>query len=48
MDTVSIFTDGLKRYIFTAIDISTRFTFTNAYKSGSSTRGNDFLDKLLK
>jgi len=48
MDTVSIFTDGIKRYIFTAIDISTRFTFAYAYKSNSSTHGSDFLDKFLK
>ena len=48
MDTISIFTDGLKRYIFTAIDISTRFTFAYAYKSNSSAHGSDFLGKLLK
>lgn len=47
MDTVSIFADGIKRYIFTAIDISTRFTFAYAYKSNSSAHGSDFLDKLL-
>ena len=48
IDTVSIFTTGIKRYIFTAIDISTRFTLAYAYKSNSSTHGSDFLDKLLK
>ncbi len=48
MDTVSIFTTGIKRYIFTAIDVSTRFTLAYAYKSNSSTHGSDFLDKLLK
>ena len=48
MDTVSIFTTGIKRYIFTAIDISTRFAFAYAYKSNSSAHGSDFLDKLLK
>jgi transposase InsO family protein len=48
IDTVSIFTTGIKRYIFTAIDVSTRFTLAYAYKSNSSTYGSDFLDKLLK
>jgi transposase InsO family protein len=48
IDTVSIFTTGIKRYIFTAIDVSTRFTLAYAYKSNSSAYGSDFLDKLLK
>ena len=48
IDTVSIFADGIKRYIFTAIDISTRFAFAYAYKSNSSAHGSDFLDKYLK
>jgi len=48
MDTISIFNDGLKRYIFTAIDVNTRFAFAYAYKSNSSANGNDFLDKFLK
>ena len=48
MDTISIFTDGLKRYIFTAIDVNTRFAFAYAYKSNSSACGSDFLAKFLK
>ena len=48
MDTISIFTNGLKRYIFTAIDVSTRFAFAYAYKSNSSACGSDFLVKCLK
>jgi putative transposase len=48
MDTVAIFTAGLKRYIFTALDVSTRFAFAYAYKSNSSANGNDFLGKFLK
>lgn len=48
VDTVSIFATGIKRYIFTAIDVSTRFTLAYAYKSNSSAYGTDFLDKLLK
>jgi transposase InsO family protein len=48
MDTVSIFTAGLKRYIFTAIDVKTRFAFAYTYKSASSANGRDFLGKFLK
>lgn len=46
IDTVSIFTDGIKRYMFTAIDIKTRFAFAYAYKSNSSANGKDFLNKF--
>jgi putative transposase len=48
MDTVSIFADGIKRYIFTAIDVSTRFAFAYTYKSNSSANGSDFLRKFVK
>jgi putative transposase len=48
MDTVAIFAAGLKRYIFTAIDASTRFAFAYAYKTNSSANGHDFLGKFLK
>ena len=48
MDTVAIFTGGLKRYIFTALDVTTRFAFAYTYKSNSSANGNDFLGKFLK
>lgn len=48
MDTVSIFTAGIKRYIFTAIDVRTRFAFASVYKSNSSVNGSDFLSKFLK
>jgi len=47
MDTVSIFTEGIKRYIFTAIDVSTRFAFACTYKSNSSASGRDFLNKFI-
>ena len=47
MDTISVFTAGLKRYIFTAIDVSTRFAFAYTYKANSSANGNDFMDKFL-
>jgi transposase InsO family protein len=48
MDTVAIFTAGLKRYIFTALDVRTRFAFAYAYKANSSTNGSDFIGKFLK
>jgi len=47
MDTVSIFACGIKRYIFTAVDISTRFAFACAYPSNSSINGSDFLKKFV-
>ncbi len=48
MDTVSVFAAGLKRYIFTALDVSTRFAFAYAYKSNSSANGHDFLGKFIQ
>jgi transposase InsO family protein len=48
MDTVSIFTAGVKRYIFTGLDISTRFAFAHTYKSNSSANGKDFLGKFIE
>ena len=46
MDTVAIFAAGIKRYIFTAIDVRTRFAFAYTYKSNSSANGRDFLKKF--
>jgi len=46
MDTISIFMEGVKRYIFTAIDVKTRFAFAYAYKTNSSINGEDFLNKF--
>ena len=48
MDTVHIFAEGLKRYIFTALDVRTRFAFAYVYKSNSSANGKDFLSKFLQ
>jgi putative transposase len=47
MDTVSVFADGLRRYMFTAIDLKTRFAFACTYKSNSSANGSDFLNKFI-
>jgi hypothetical protein len=48
IDTVSIFVDGLKRYLLTAIDLPTRFAFAYIYKSSSSANARDFLAKLKR
>jgi len=48
MDTISVFTDGIKRYICTALDIRTRFAFAYTYKTHSSAHASDFLDKFLR
>jgi len=47
MDTISVFACGIKRYLFTAIDVSTRFAFACAYTSNSSANGSDFLKKFI-
>ena len=46
IDTISIFVNGLKNYLLTAIDLPIRFAFTYTYKSGSSANARDFLEKL--
>jgi putative transposase len=48
MDTISIFANGLKRYLFTALDVSSRMAFAYAYKADTSTNGRDFLRKFVK
>ena len=48
MDTVSVFAAGIKRYIFTGIDVQTRFAFACTYKSNSSANGSDFLVKFVR
>ena len=47
-DTISLFVDGLKRYIFTALDVNTRFAFACTYPSASSANGRNFLHKFLQ
>ncbi len=48
MDTISIFVDGIRRCMFTAIDIKTRFAFAYVYKTNSSLNGQDFLRKFAR
>lgn len=46
LDTVVIYWNGLKRYIFTAIDKYGKFAYARMYKSKSSLNGQDFLYRL--
>lgn len=45
-DTVVRFVDGVKRYIYTAIDVERKFAFAAAYTTHSSASAADFLGKL--
>ncbi|MCK5491261.1 MAG: transposase [Candidatus Pacebacteria bacterium] len=46
IDTIVKFTYGMKRYIITAIDVKTRYTFAWAYKKHDSASVKDFFQKL--
>lgn len=46
VDTLIRFIDGVKRYIYTAIDVEKKFAFAGAYTSHSSISASDFLSKL--
>jgi transposase InsO family protein len=46
IDSITIFCDGVKRYIITAIDLATRFSFAHSYKQLSSLTATDFMKKL--
>ena len=48
VDSITKFKDGLKRYIFTGIDITGRFAFAYAYTNLSSRKGADFIDKYTE
>lgn len=45
-DTIIRFTNGIKRYIVTAIDKESKFTFAYTYKSHSSDATADFMKKF--
>ena len=47
IDTIEILVNGLKRYVVTAYDIVTAFSFAYAYKSTTSFNARDFMHKLL-
>ena len=46
IDSIVIFTNGLKRYIVTAIDQKSRFAFAYGYSSHSSMAARDFVTKF--
>jgi len=45
-DSIVRFTNGIKRYIITAIDRETKFAFALGYKNHSSTPTTDFMEKF--
>lgn len=45
-DSIVRFTDGIKRYIVTAIDKENKFAFAYAYKNHSSDSATDFMKKF--
>ena len=47
-DSIVRFTNGIKRYIVTAIDKETKFAFAYAYKNHSSNATVDFMEKFKK
>ncbi len=46
IDTIVKFVWGIKRYIVTAVDIETRYSFAQAYKKHDSASAKDFFIKL--
>lgn len=47
IDTIVRFEHGIKRYILTAVDVSTRFAFALTYKGKTAKNTTDFVEKLL-
>jgi len=47
LDVIVIYCNGLKRYIFTAIDKFSKVAFARMYKTRSSYNARDFLHRLL-
>ena len=48
IDTIVRFDWGIKRYIITAVDVNTRFTFAHTYRRHNSDSAKDFFKKLEK
>ncbi len=46
IDSIIKFIDGIRVYIINAIDIKTKFVFSQAYRSLSSNNALDFFKKL--
>jgi transposase InsO family protein len=47
MDAICLFDNGVKRYILSAIDLTTRFTFALCYKALTSLSAKDLLARFL-
>ena len=47
VDSITLFTEGIKRYIVTAIDVKSKFAFAYAYEGLSSASALDFMQKLI-
>ena len=47
MDSITIFIDGIKRYLITAIDLVTKFTFSLAFNNLNSQNAKIFFKKFL-
>lgn len=48
VDTIVRFMRGVKRYVYTAIDVERKFSFAGAYTRHSSKSASDFLKKLIE
>jgi len=48
IDTITLFIDGLKRYVYHALDVQSKFDFAYTYKKLNSQNTVYFLDKLKR
>ena len=48
IDSITHFSAGIKKYLVTAIDVTTRFAFACTYSSLSSLSAKDFMGKLIQ
>ena len=46
VDSITIFKDGMSRYLITGVDLYSRFAFSYTYKSLSSSMALDFMQKF--
>jgi putative transposase len=46
LDTIVLFSAGVKRYLLTAVDLQTRFAFAQCYPKQSSQAARDFMEKF--
>lgn len=47
LDSITLFVNGLRRYLITAIDLKTRFGFALAYSSLTSANAKNFMEKFI-